>query len=228
MERRSLFDSVSLATRDFGQHARTLLLLGAAYALMNFIMQLPGVLLDVAAIFDGVFQGQIPTFNEMSSKQQMATLLQTGIFFMSHLVNAILWVGGLQLALAIVDGKPFELWDALCSIERVPLAIGWAVYGLVIFPAFMCCLLPGFVLKAALFLWPLVSIDRSFGGAEALGPCLELFRKNLFGLTGICFLVLTLSMIGATCFHVGSVFTFPITLLTTAHAYRLLVPNLEE
>ena len=228
MERRSVFDSVSLATQSFGQHARALLFLGAAYALMNFIMQLPGVLLDVAAIFDGVFQGQIPTFSEMSSKQQMATLLQTGIFFMSHLVNAILWVGGLQLALAIVDGKPYELWDGLCAIERVPLAIGWALYGLVIFPAFMCCLLPGFILKAALLLWPLVSIDRSSGGAEALGPSLAVFRIAPFAVTGICFMVLTLSMIGATCFHVGSVFTFPFTLLVTAHSYRLLAPNLEE
>ena len=223
-----MLDSVSLAFQDFGRHSRKLLLLGLAYALMNFVMQLPAVLLDVAAIFDGVFQGQIPSFDEMSTKQQLATLLQTGIFFMSHLVNAILWVGGLQLSLAIVDGKDFDLWDALCTLDRVPLALGWALYGLVIFPAFMCCVFPGFILKAALLLWPLFAIDRACSGVDALGPSLEAFRRNIFGLTGVCTLVVMLGMLGATCFHVGSVVTFPITLLVTAHAYRLLVPTVLE
>ena len=228
MERRSLLDSLSLAVQDFGRHSRQFFLLGLAYALLNFIMQLPGVLLDVAAIFDGVFQGQIPTFQEMSAKQQVATLVQTGIFFMSHVVNAIVWVGGLQLALAVVDGGEADLWDALCTLERVPMALGWALYGLLIFPAYMCCLLPGFVLKSALLLWPVLAVDRSCTGAAALGPCLELFRKNVFGLTGISTLILILGMFGAMCFYVGSVLTFPLSLLIAAHTYRILVPVVGE
>ena len=223
-----MFDSISLASRDFGQHSRDLLILGAAYALMNFVMQLPGVLLDVGAIFDGVFQGKFPTFEEMSTKQQVATLLQTGLFFMSHTVNAILWVGGLQLALTVVDGGEIDLWDAVCTLERVPIALGWALYGILTFPAFMCCLLPGFALKAALLFWPVMAIDKVCGGADALKPALDVFRRNLLGITGVYSLVLFLYMFGATCFYIGSIVTFPITLLITARAYRLMVPKTAE
>jgi len=226
MVRRSITESVPLAVKDFRRHWQLLLLLGLGFALMNFIMQLPGMMLDVGGMFEDMLQGQIPLgFHEMTRDQRTATFLQSGIYVMSTFVNAILWVGGLQLGLALVDGRPAELLDGVCALEHLPVALLYAAFGLAILPAYMCCFLPGLVLAAAALHWPTVAVDKSLGAVDSLGPAFAVFRDNAFAMIALTAFLMFLQVLGALCFYWGSAVTFPLSIMIAAHSYRIVVPR---
>ena len=226
MQTQSVFDAVPAAVRDLQKHWRLLGAMGLLFALMNAIMMLPGIMMDVAGIFEPMFQGQLPTsFQGMSNEQQTATVVQTGIFFMSTFVNAILWVGAMQLGLGLVDNKDVDIWDCLCSVENVPIAIAYGCFGVLSIPAFMCCFFPGILLAAACWHWPAAGIDRSCGVFEALGVSVGLFRTNIGGMLGFATMLIFCSAVGGLCYYAIAVVAFPFSIMASAHAYRIMSPS---
>ena len=76
MQTRSVFDSIPLAMQDCQTHWRLLGLMGVLYAMMNGVMTLPGIVLDMAGVFESMFEGQLPTtFQSMTNEQQTVSQL---------------------------------------------------------------------------------------------------------------------------------------------------------
>jgi uncharacterized membrane protein len=64
--------------------------------------------------------------------------------------------------------------------------------------------------------------DEGMGPLEALRASWRLSRGAFWGLTLLYGLILALLLLGFAAWVIGAVFTFPVTLLATIHAYRAL------
>jgi len=229
MNRRPLSDAFGMAQRTMKDNGSTVLKMGAIFAAMNFIMFLPALMMDVTGIFDDMFQGDIPMgLQGMSSEQQAATLLQTGLFVVTSFVNAILWMGGLQLGLAMVDGKTADLWDAVLDVDLVPIAVLIAFVDMLILPAWMCCLFPGLVISACVFHWPTAVVDKPGDAMGAFSQSVDFIRNDFIGHTAMVAVLTFALMLGSLFYYIPAVLIFPFAVLTTAHMYRLRVPRLAE
>jgi len=230
MHKRPLTDAFSLAAASMKDNLAMLLLAGMAYASMNLVIQLPAFLMDVAGIFDKLFKAGIPIggIQSLSGEQQAATVLQTGIVVLSGIVNSILWMGGLQLGLAMVDGKAVDIWDGVLEIGLVPAAVLIGFVGFLVTPFYMCCLLPGVIVSAILYHWPTALVDRPGSLMEAFSAGVDLFRADLLAHTVIVSLLSLALLLGSLALYVPSVVLFPYTFLVAAHMYRLRVPAQRE
>ena len=86
-----------------------------------------------------------------------------------NVMNQLVWsADGRGVHTVLVDGKKVDLWDAVLEMDRVPVALLIGVVGLMIAPAYMCCLLPGAILGACVYQWPMAALDRSTNAMDAV------------------------------------------------------------
>jgi hypothetical protein len=214
MQPRPLTHAFGLAHRSMKSNWSVFLGAGVIWASMNFVIELPALMMDVAGIFDEMVQGTIPLgLQSMSGEERAATFLQTGIFLVQTIVNSLLWMGVLQLALAVVDGRPADIWDAVLDLELVPAAVLLGLVDLLIAPAFMCCVLPGLLLA------------KPGNLMDAFSTSVDLFRCEVLASTAMVALLSFISVVGTLFYHVPSVFIMPYLALVTVHMYRLRVPQ---
>ncbi len=229
MQTAPLASSFGLAFRSISENLKAFLTVGAVYASMNLVIQLPALMMDVAGIFDDMFRGGFPLgLQFMSGEQQAATMVQSGIVIVSALVNSILWMGALQLSLSVVDGKKADIWDAVLDLELVPVAVLIGFVGLLIAPAYMCCFVPGLILGACVYQWPLAALDPSSSPMDSLSVSVDLFRREMLPVTAMVAILNVIPLVGSLFMFVPSVFLFPFIALTAAHMYRLRVPRIVE
>jgi hypothetical protein len=226
MQPRPLTHAFGLAHRSMKSNWSVFLGAGVIWASMNFVIELPALMMDVAGIFDEMVQGTIPLgLQSMSGEERAATFLQTGIFLVQTIVNSLLWMGVLQLALAVVDGRPADIWDAVLDLELVPAAVLLGLVDLLIAPAFMCCVLPGLLLATVVFQWPTALLAKPGNLMDAFSTSVDLFRGEVLASTAMVALLSFISVVGTLFYHVPSVFIMPYLALVTVHMYRLRVPQ---
>jgi uncharacterized membrane protein len=92
---------------------------------------------------------------------------------------------------------------------------------------FAVIVVTGLVSLFFFFMYPLI-VDRKLSGWEAVKLSAKAAMGNLGGIIGLLFLQYLLSFIGLLACYVGAFFVIPLTLASTAVAYRKVFPEIEE
>lgn len=138
-------------------------------------------------------------------------------------LSLVLALGVIRAALAVCDGRTPTVENLFDTRDLGPYAITAIVVGVVTAVGFVLCIIPGFVAIFFLLFAPYVVADgTSTDVGTALRRSVELVRSApgevvvlLLGLVGI-------NIVGALLCGVGLLFTYGITALAVAHAWRSL------
>lgn len=112
---------------------------------------------------------------------------------------------------ALWHPKPF--WRFLGAAILMLLAI---VGGLILL------IVPGIIVAIALTFTLYLVIDKGLGPVEAMKESWRLTKGRRWKLFGLSLAIVGINLLGMLALFVGLVVTVPITMLATAHAYRVL------
>lgn len=145
------------------------------------------------------------------------------ISIVAFVVSLLLALGVIRAALAVCDGRTPQVGELFSTRDLGPYALVSIVVGVITAVGFLLCLLPGLVAIFFLLFAPYVVADgASTDVGTALRRSVQLVRSApgevvvlLLGLIGI-------NIVGALLCGVGLLFTYGITALALAHAWRTL------
>jgi hypothetical protein len=148
----------------------------------------------------------------------------------SFLLGLVAWVVGLILAmglircsLAVVKGETPQV-DMLFQTEGLgSYIIASILFGIMLFVGLILCIIPGIIVAIVFFAYGYMIVeDPSLGPTDALKKATEL-TKGRIGELFVFFLALFgINLIGALLCGIGLLFTYGITAVAVAYAYRTL------
>jgi len=136
-------------------------------------------------------------------------------------VSAVLSLGIVRMALALVNGQPLEMSMAVPSGPMlVPYAITGVLVGLVIGVGLVICIIPGVIAAAFLLFAHFTVLDEGLQAGDAMSRSIELVKPQFGGVLGfivICFLI---NLVGALLCGLGLLVTWPLTIVAGAYVYK--------
>lgn len=142
-------------------------------------------------------------------------------FIFETIIGIWLTLGVLRIVLDVVDGKEVSVRQLFSSGHLLLKGFAtYVLYGLGIILGSILLIFPGiyFALRYSQCLYGVV--DRNLGIIESFKYSAQLTKGNLGNLFLIWLLIFAITLAGCLAFIIGLIFTYPLTLITTAVAYR--------
>jgi uncharacterized membrane protein len=147
------------------------------------------------------------------------------IFFslVGWIVGMILALGLYRASLAVVKGQTPDV-AMLFQVEGLGSYIVAAIlYGLMVFVGLIFCIIPGIILAIMfMFYGYLIVEDPTLGPTDALKKAQEITKGRLGELFVFGLALFGINLVGALLCGVGLIFTYGITAIAVAYAYRTL------
>ena len=144
--------------------------------------------------------------------------------------NILVWVVGLILAmgliraaLAVLDGGRPDVGMLFHTEGLLPYLVASILVGLAVGVGLILCIIPGLILGFLFAFYGYAIVDRKTGDAiEAMKISWNLTSKNIGPLILLFILAFLINLVGALLCGVGLLFTYPITAVAIAYAWRTL------
>jgi len=149
----------------------------------------------------------------------------------SVLFNVVGWIVGLLLAfglirasLAVTRGEQPEIGMLFRADGFGPYLFASILFGLGAAIGLILCIVPGIIFAIAFMFYGYVISERGEGisPTEALSRAAEISRGHRWELFGLGIVLLLINFIGLLACGIGLLFTYGITALAVAYAYRSL------
>lgn len=138
-------------------------------------------------------------------------------------LSLVLALGVIRAALAVCDGRTPRVEDLFDTRDLGPYAVTAIVVGVITAVGFVLCIIPGFVAVFLLLFAPYVVADgTSTDVGTALRRSVELVRSAPGEVVVLLLGLLGINIVGALLCGVGLLFTYGISALAVAHAWRSL------
>jgi uncharacterized membrane protein len=145
-------------------------------------------------------------------------LLGAVLFVVAQIVGA----GLIRGALAITEGRPFEVAEVFRTDRLGPVVVTSLILGAATFVGLLLCYVPGLVVAFLTSYSLYFVIDKGLAPVDAIRASVDLVRNNL-GTTIVWFIVGGLiAAAGSLICGVGLLLTLPIVLIGTAYTYKTL------
>jgi uncharacterized membrane protein len=150
--------------------------------------------------------------------------------FMRLIINLIGWIVGMVLAmglirasLAVTAGRTPEV-SMLFETENLgPYIVASILFSIGLFIGLVLCIVPGIFFAVVFAFFGYVIVERGeqspIDALKRAAQITEGHRGSLFGLFVVLFLI---NVVGALLCGIGLLFTYPLTAITVAWAYRTL------
>jgi len=141
----------------------------------------------------------------------------------TSVVSLILAMGLIRAALRVTDGGTPELSQLTETDQLGPYIVQAILVGLAIGIGLLACIIPG-VIAAVLFAFAgYAVIDSRDGDAVgAIKRSFEIVKGNFGAVLGLMLLLMLINIAGALLCGIGLLFTYPMTSVAIAYAYRTL------
>ena len=151
-------------------------------------------------------------------------ILQYAFSILGYVVTLLIVLGLLRMALAITSGQPpnvSELTNTNAWGTYIAASIIFAIASGI---GFLLCIIPGIIVYVFWGFYGFVIADRGegVGVGEAFSRSVEITAGNRWQLFGLGILLILINFVGALLCGVGLLFTYGITAVTGAYAYRQL------
>jgi len=137
------------------------------------------------------------------------------------------FLGGMyRMALKQIDGHPIGLKDLVSGTDILPsLALAASLAGLAAFAGFVCLVIPGWTISGMLmFTLPLV-VDARLKAVDAISTSWKTLKDQWLLATVFALVLWTLQIVGMMFCGLGSIVTFPLSILSQAILYRGFFPG---
>jgi hypothetical protein len=136
-------------------------------------------------------------------------------------VSLIVAMGLIRAALAVVDGRAPEVGMLFHTENFVPYLVASILVGLSVGVGFIFCIIPGIILAFLFAFYGYAIVDgRTSDGIEAMKTSWNLVSSNVGQLLLLFILVILINIAGALLCGVGLLFTYPLTAIAIAFAWR--------
>jgi len=220
-------DSFSPGTSLFQRHMNLCMGAGFICLIVNFGVQIPAVILDLAQGGDPPdFSKTVEIIQSGSHDDRAWLFLNYTTLFVHGCASGVLSLGLSRIGLKLLDGEDATLEDMIPRFTQLPGAFVAAstVAMLTMLGILMCCV-PGLFVFGLFMYWPSIMVDQQVGSLTALARSgsLALKRPKEHCLAGG--LLFALWWAGNLWCGLPVIFLAPMSALVAATAYRNLVPK---
>jgi hypothetical protein len=139
------------------------------------------------------------------------------------LVTTFSVLASANVSLKLAKGEAVSVKDIYDRWDIFPeMFTATFLYTLILPIAFLFLIVPGFIVGARWFLYDFVIIDQGLSPLKALEKSWHLVTGSTWSMIGLLFMTFGLLLLGALALGIGLFFTYPITALARAMAYRQL------
>ncbi|MFM7617017.1 MAG: hypothetical protein ACKO72_06090 [Actinomycetes bacterium] len=150
-------------------------------------------------------------------------LLQTVWVVLLFAVGLILAMGLVRAALRVTDGGRPDVNQLTQTEDFLPYLVVQIIAGVVIVVGLYLCILPGIIAAVFLGFAGYVVIDsHERDPIAAVRRSIEIVKPKFGPLLGLAFLMMLINIVGLLLCFVGLLFTYPMTAVVFAYAYRSL------
>lgn len=151
-------------------------------------------------------------------------------YWVSMIWNILVWIVGLILAmgliraaLSVVDGGRPEVGMLFRTERLAPYLIASILVGLAVGVGLILCIIPGLILAFLFAFFGYAIVDgRTDEAIESMKVSWNLVSKNVGSLILLFILVFLINLVGALLCGIGLLFTYPITAVALAYAWRTI------
>lgn len=141
----------------------------------------------------------------------------------TSVVSLILAMGLIRAALRVTDGGTPELSQLTETDQLGPYIVQAILVGLAIGIGLLLCIIPGFIAAVLFAFAGYAVIDARDGDAVgAIKRSFEIVKGNFGAVLGLMVLLILINIVGALLCGIGLLFTYPMTSVAIAYAYRTL------
>ena len=136
-------------------------------------------------------------------------------------ISAVVSLGIVRMALAVVNGQPLELSMAIPSGPMlVPYAITGVLVGLIIGVGIVLCVIPGILAATFLIFSSFAVLDENLQPGDAIKRSYDLVKSNLVGVLGFIIICFLINLVGAILCGIGLLVTWPLTIVAGAYVWK--------
>ena len=141
----------------------------------------------------------------------------------TSVVSLILAMGLIRAALRVTDGGTPELSQLTETDQLGPYIVQAILVGLAIGIGLLVCIIPGLIAAVLFAFAGYAVIDARDGDAVgAIKRSFEIVKGNFGAVLGLMVLLTLVNIVGALLCGIGLLFTYPMTSVAIAYAYRTL------
>ncbi|CAB4794571.1 MAG: hypothetical protein F2894_05675 [Actinobacteria bacterium] len=141
----------------------------------------------------------------------------------TSVVSLILAMGLTRAALRVTDGGTPELSQLTETDQLGPYIVQAILVGIAIGIGLLLCLIPGLIAAVLFAFAGYVVIDGRDGDAVgAIKRSFEIVKGNFGAVLGLFVLLMLINIVGALLCGIGLLFTYPMSSVAVAYAYRTL------
>jgi len=141
----------------------------------------------------------------------------------TSVVSLILAMGLIRAALRVTDGGTPELSQLTETDQLGPYIVQAILVGLAIGIGLLACIIPGLIAAVLFAFAGYAVIDSRDGDAVgAIKRSFEIVKGNFGAVLGLMLLLMLINIAGALLCGIGLLFTYPMTSVAIAYAYRTL------
>ena len=142
---------------------------------------------------------------------------------LGFVIGIILAMGLIRASLAVVEGRTPQVSMLLETEGFGFYLVGAILTGLGVFLGFVCCIVPGIILAIMWQFFGYVIVEQpTMTSTDAMRRSAEITKGYRWPLFGLGLLLLLINFVGALLLGVGLIFTYGITAVTVAWAYKTL------
>jgi uncharacterized membrane protein len=138
-------------------------------------------------------------------------------------VGIVLAMGLIRASLAVVEGRTPEV-SLLFQTDGFGSYLIAAILATIgVFFGFVLCIIPGVILAIMWHFFGYVIVENpATGPVDALRRSADITRGNRWQLLGLGILLIGINLVGLVACGIGLIFTYGITVVTIAYAYKTL------
>ncbi|CAB4961259.1 unannotated protein [freshwater metagenome] len=141
----------------------------------------------------------------------------------TSIISLILAMGLIRAALRVTDGGTPELSQLTETDQLGPYIVQAILVGLAIGIGLLICIIPGLIAAVLFAFAGYAVIDSRDGDAVgAIKRSFEIVKGNFGAVLGLMVLLILINVVGALLCLIGLLFTYPMTSVAIAYAYRTL------
>jgi uncharacterized membrane protein len=145
------------------------------------------------------------------------------IQLISFVVGVVLAMGLIRAALAVVEGRQPEVRMILETDGFGPYLVASILVGVGVAIGLFLLIVPGLILAMMWLFFGFIIVEQPTTGAtDAIRRSAEITRGHRWPLFGLVLLLIGINFIGLLACGVGLLFTYGITAVTLAYAYKTL------
>ncbi len=193
------------------------------------VKQNTGLVIGIAIV--AIVVPLLPSFIAEAIKQSGGALASSSFIFglISGVLSIIVGLGMIRVSLTFASGQRPKVAELFSEYRHVFSYIGASIlYGLAVLAGLILLIVPGIILALRYSLFSYFVVERNLGPIASLKASAQATKGAKGALLGLGLVLGLINFAGFLALLVGYLFTYPMTAIAMAYAYRVLTADISS